>query len=63
MNKLYRSRRNKVLAGICGGIGEVHEIDPTLLRLILVFLTLTTGLVPLLITYIVGWIIIRKEGE
>ena len=63
MNKLCRSRTNKMLAGICGGIGEAHEIDPTLLRLILVFLALATGLVPLLITYIVGWIIIPEEGK
>ena len=47
----------------CPGIGEVHEIDPTLLRLILVFLALACVLVPLLITYIVGWMIIPQEGE
>ena len=63
MSKLYRSRTNRVAAGICGGIGEVHQIDPTLLRLILVFITLATGLVPLLITYIVGWAIIPEGDE
>ena len=62
MSKLYRSRQSKVLAGICGGIGEAHDIDPTLLRLILVFVTLISGLAPLLITYI-GWILIPEEGK
>ena len=63
MSKLYRSRTNKMLAGICGGIGEAHQIDPTLLRLILVFIALATGLVPLLITYIVGWVIIPTDDR
>ena len=34
MKKLYRSRENKVLAGVCGGIGEYFEIDPVIVRLI-----------------------------
>ena len=63
MSKLHRSRENSVLAGICGGIGEAHQMDPTLVRLILVFLTLVTGLFPLLITYIIGWAVIPVEGE
>jgi phage shock protein C len=58
MKKLYRSLEDKKIAGICGGIGEVYHIDPSLLRLAFVFLYLATGIVPLLVTYIVGWIII-----
>jgi phage shock protein C len=58
MKRLYRSQEEKMVAGICGGMGELYEIDPTLIRLLLVFLALATGVVPLLIAYIVGAIII-----
>jgi phage shock protein PspC (stress-responsive transcriptional regulator) len=47
-----------MIAGICGGLGEIFNVDATLLRLGLVFLTLVTGVAPLVITYIIGWIII-----
>lgn len=38
--KLYRSDNNKILCGICGGIGEYFGIDPVIVRLILVILCL-----------------------
>jgi len=47
-----------MVAGICGGIGEVYEIDPTLVRLGLVFLGLATAVLPVLVAYIVGIFII-----
>lgn len=40
MNKLQRSKTNRVLAGICGGIGEYFNIDPTVVRIALVLLGL-----------------------
>ncbi len=43
MKKLYRSRDNKVLAGVCGGIGEYFEIDPVIIRLIWIVLTMIWG--------------------
>lgn len=43
MKKLYRSRDNKVLAGVCGGIGEYFEIDPVIVRLIWIVLTMIWG--------------------
>ena len=63
MKKLYRSDKNKMLAGICGGLGEMFEIDPTLIRLGFVFLCLATVLFPILIAYIIGWIIIPLSSE
>jgi len=60
MRRLYRSREDRMLAGICGGMGEVYNIDPTLIRLGLVFLGLATGIVPLLVAYIVGVVIIPE---
>ena len=43
MKKLYRSRENKVLAGVCGGKGEYFEIDPVIVRLIWIVLTMIWG--------------------
>lgn len=41
--KLYRSNRNKALAGVCGGIGEHLNIDPVVIRLLWIFFTLLGG--------------------
>ena len=61
MKRLYRSSRDKRIAGLCGGIGEAVEVDPTLIRLLLVFLCLTTAIIPVLFTYIIGWIIVPTD--
>ncbi len=63
MKRLYRSEKNKMVAGICGGLGEMFNIDPTLVRLAFVFLCLATALFPILIAYIIGWIIIPLCSE
>lgn len=41
--KLYRSRINKMLFGVCGGIGEYFNIDATLIRLLFVLFGCTGG--------------------
>lgn len=41
--KLYRSRNERMIAGVCGGIGEYFGIDPTLIRLLFVVATLLGG--------------------
>jgi len=38
MNKLYRSQKSSMIAGVCGGLGNYLGIDPTIIRLIFVFL-------------------------
>jgi len=63
MKRIYRSRTERMIAGICGGLGEMHNIDPTLIRLALVFLCIATAVMPLLITYIIGWAIIPEKSE
>ena len=60
MQKIYRSRTDQKIAGICGGLGEIFNIDSTLVRLGMVFLAVVTGVFPMLITYIVGWVIIPE---
>ena len=56
VKKLLRSRTDRMLAGICGGVGEMFSIDPTLIRL--VFALVTAGTAALV--YILGWIIIPE---
>lgn len=52
--RLYRSHTNKVLAGVCGGLGEYFDIDPVLIRLLYLFVTVFTGLVPGVFCYILA---------
>ena len=58
MKGIYRSRTDRRLAGICGGLGELYDVDPTLIRLGFLFAGLATAIMPLLIAYIIGVIII-----
>lgn len=60
MNRLHRSTKDSMIAGVFGGIAETYDIDPALLRLAAVFLCLVTGVVPLVFTYLVAWVIIPK---
>jgi phage shock protein PspC (stress-responsive transcriptional regulator) len=63
MKKLYLSKTDCKLGGVCGGIGETYGIDSTLIRLAWVFVGLATGGIPALITYIVAWIIIPQKPD
>ena len=54
--KLYRSIINKKLCGVCGGIAEYFDIDPTIVRLIWVVVTLCGGAG--LLAYIIAALII-----
>tara|TARA_Y100000310_G_scaffold123899_1_gene122654 strand:- start:2416 stop:2850 length:435 start_codon:yes stop_codon:yes gene_type:complete len=57
--RLYRSKSNRVLGGVCGGIGEYFGIDPTLIRLAWVLFTFVGG--SGVLAYIICWIIIPEE--
>lgn len=57
--KLYRSRKDRVLFGVCGGIAEYFNIDPTIVRIAWVILTLIYGVGILL--YIILALIVPKE--
>lgn len=60
MSKLYRSRRDKKLTGLCGGLAETMNIDATLLRLLVVITTLFSGGTVIFI-YVIAAIVIPKE--
>lgn len=62
MKELHLSSTNKMLAGVCGGIAEYFETDPTLIRLAVVVVTVFTGIVPGVIAYIIAAIVMPKES-
>jgi phage shock protein PspC (stress-responsive transcriptional regulator) len=57
--KLYRSKTNRIIAGVCGGLGEYLNIDATIIRLLLVAFSLMGGMG--VIFYIIAAIIIPEE--
>jgi phage shock protein C len=61
MKRIYRSTVDRKIAGICGGIGELLNLDPTLIRLALIFLCLVTAVMPLVLTYIIAWFVIPEK--
>jgi len=59
--RLYRSEKNKVCAGIIGGIGEYFDIDPVLIRLVWVLVVIFTGIIPGLVTYFIALFIVPRK--
>lgn len=60
MKKLYRSRKDGLLGGVCGGIAEHLEVDPTLVRVAFGVLAVVSGVGVLI--YLLLWLIIPLEG-
>jgi phage shock protein C len=59
--KLYRSRIDRKLAGVCGGLAQYFHADATLIRVLFVVLALLGG--PGLVIYLVLWIIVPEEPQ
>ena len=60
MKRLYRSKNERMLGGVCAGLGEHFDIDPTVIRLVwavITVLSIGTGVV----VYIIAWILIPEE--
>ena len=58
MKRLYRDRWDKKIAGVCGGLGQCLSLDPTIVRLLLIVICIFTGILPLLVLYIIAWMLI-----
>ncbi|MGH8976078.1 MAG: PspC domain-containing protein [Acidimicrobiia bacterium] len=59
--KLYRSRTDRKLAGVCGGLAQYLNADATLIRVLFVVLALLGG--PGLVIYLVLWIFVPEEPQ
>ncbi len=62
MNKIYRSKDDAMIAGVCGGIAEAFDIDSTVVRLIVITLVLLTDGI-MFVLYLLAWAIIPERGE
>jgi len=60
-DRIKLSNTNKIIGGVCGGLGEYFDVDPVFVRIVAVILALSTGVG--LIAYIVAWIIMPKQEE
>jgi len=61
--KLYRSRENRMLGGVCGGLGEYFDIDPTLVRVLFVFGAFLGIPGALLLIYLVMLILVPQQPQ
>ena len=59
--KLYRSRNQRMVAGVCGGLAEYFNLDATMIRVLFLVLTVVGG--SGLVIYLVMWIIVPDAGK
>jgi phage shock protein C len=57
---LYRSRRHKIIAGVCGGLADWLGWDPTLVRVLYVLVSVLSVAFPGIVAYIILWIVMPK---
>lgn len=60
--RLYRSKKDRMIAGVCGGLAEYFGVDPVIIRIIAFILLLPGGL-PGLLPYVVLWIVVPEDPE
>lgn len=63
MKKLYRSKKDRTVAGVLGGLGEYSNIDPVLLRVVFILIVLVTGIFPGVIGYLLAILIVPQEPD
>jgi len=59
-NKLKKSKKDKIIAGVLGGIAEYFNFDPTLVRMVWLIIVAFTGFVPGVIIYIIAVLVFPK---
>ncbi|MFI9010368.1 PspC domain-containing protein [Actinosynnema sp. NPDC053489] len=61
VKKLRRSRTDKMVAGVCGGVAELLGVDAALIRIVLVAATLL-GFGAGAVLYLAAWLLVPEEG-
>ena len=59
--RLTRSKNDRMIAGVCGGLAKFLGLDPSLVRIGVVLVGFITALVPMFLTYVIMWFIILEE--
>ncbi len=60
-NRLHRSRSNRLIAGVCGGLAEWLGWDPTLVRILYVVASVVSAAFPGLLVYLVLWLVMPER--
>lgn len=63
MKKLFRSKNEKLISGVCGGIATYFNVDPTVVRFIWVVVSLISASIPGVLIYIIRTFIIPEEPD
>ncbi|HUI65909.1 MAG TPA: PspC domain-containing protein [Bacteroidota bacterium] len=61
MKRLFLSDSDKKIAGVCGGLAEYMGTDSTIVRLVVVALSIFTAIVPAVFVYVLAWMIIPRK--
>jgi phage shock protein C len=61
--RLYRSRRHRIIAGVCGGLAERYDWDPSVVRLVFVLLSFVPIPTHMVLLYLIMWIVVPQAPE
>ncbi|WP_209121430.1 PspC domain-containing protein [Alkalihalobacillus sp. BA299] len=61
--RLFRTVHDRKIAGVCGGIADYFNLDPSLVRILFVILFFVTAGFPLLVGYIAAAVVVPNEGD
>ena len=61
--KLFRSKKNRILTGVLGGVGEMLSIDPTIIRIVYLILTAMMGFAPGIVIYFITSLIVPEKKK
>ncbi|GET33737.1 hypothetical protein PbJCM13498_26000 [Prolixibacter bellariivorans] len=59
--RLIRSRTDRMIAGVCGGLAEYFDLDVSIIRILFVVLTIFTAGFPGILVYIIMWIVVPEQ--
>ncbi len=62
VKKITRSDENKMIGGVCGGIAEYFDMDPTLIRLIYILVSIFSVAFPGMLVYLILWVVIPQQN-
>jgi len=63
MKKLYLSDKDRKIAGVCGGLGEYYQVDPTVIRIAWIVLTILSLGVGGIVIYLLMWLVIPRRPK
>lgn len=59
--RLYRSAKERIFGGVCGGLGDYFDVDPTLIRLLWILFVLAYGIG--ILAYLIAWFIVPRNPK